>query len=124
MDDLQKYLNSEYQKEHDDTVFLTNEELAQMNPATELDIKMADYLSEYEKRETLHRLISEKNQEIINLQQDIADLEVLINDCGNNSMLKSEYRHDIMEDYVAIRLLKDELRSLEQKLSEGHGRSR
>ena len=27
MDDLQKYLNSEYQKEHDDTVFLTNEEL-------------------------------------------------------------------------------------------------
>ena len=37
MNKYQEYLNDEYRKNHEDAYFLTDEEIALMNPATPLD---------------------------------------------------------------------------------------
>ena len=39
MNKYQEYLNDEYRKNHEDAYFLTDEEIALMNPATPLDEK-------------------------------------------------------------------------------------
>lgn len=120
MDNLQKYFNKEYQKEYDDTAFLSDEELAQMNPATDLDREIHGYLDERE----IENLIAEKQKKIVSCQEDIEYLDKVISDRRIASSTKTESHHNIMENYIAIRRLEEEIRELEQKLSEGHGRSR
>ncbi len=117
MDNLQKYFNREYQKQYDDTAFLSDEELAQMNPATDLDREMQYYLE-------IQNLIAEKRKEIASYQEDINYLDGIVSNRRTDSVVKTESYHNIMEDYVAIHRLKVEISELEQKLSEGHGRSR
>lgn len=121
MDNLQKYFNREYQKQYDDTAFLSDEELAQMNPATNLDREIHEFL---DKRERIQNLIAEKRKEIASYQEDINYLDGIVSNRRTDSVVKTESYHNIMEDYVAIHRLKVEISELEQKLSEGHGRSR
>lgn len=72
MDELQNDLNREYKKRYEDTLYLTDEEIAQMAPKTFLDEEMFRYYEKYGEIKDIERTIENIKNYIVHCKMEMA----------------------------------------------------
>ena len=116
MDEIQEYLNKEYQKKYEDAKYLDSEELSKMNPITDYDIKAFAYIELYKK-------INAIKAEIATYEDDTYCCKKAIDSNETPVHIKSELKQDIRENNFAIAILEKKLESLYDELHKIKGQT-